>query len=109
MGHSYLMYYMTGFIMIPVFLFALACQFSVKSNFNKYSKIANSRGMTGADAAFRLLQLNGIIMTLKIRKFAFRRMFFHQEVLPQSALLVTRQVMHVSMRRDMRRLKFAMQ
>ena len=60
MGHSYLMYYMTGFIMIPVFLFALACQFSVKSNFNKYSKIANSRGMTGADAAFRLLQLNGI-------------------------------------------------
>ena len=60
MTHSYLMYYMTGFIMIPVFLFALACQFRVKSNFNKYSKIANSRGMTGADAAFRLLQLNGI-------------------------------------------------
>ena len=55
MTHSYLMYYMTGFIMIPVFLFALACQFRVKSNFNKYSKIANSRGMTGADAAFRLL------------------------------------------------------
>ena len=57
MTHSYLMYYMTGFIMIPVFLFALACQFRVKSNFNKYSKIANSRGMTGADAAFSSTEL----------------------------------------------------
>lgn len=57
---TYFSYYMTGFIMIPVFIFALICQMKVKSAFNKYSKIRNRRGMTGADAAYRLLQLNGI-------------------------------------------------
>ncbi len=46
--------------MIPVFIFALICQMRVKSSFNKYSRIRNARGMTGADAAYRLLQLNGI-------------------------------------------------
>lgn len=57
---TYFAYYLTGFIMIPVFLFALFCQLKVKSAFNKYSKIANRRGMTGADAAHQLLRLNGI-------------------------------------------------
>lgn len=57
---TYFAYYMTGFVMIPVFIFALYCQMKVNSNFNKYSKIRNSRGMTGADAAYRLLQLNGV-------------------------------------------------
>lgn len=57
---TYFAYYLTGFIMIPVFLFALFCQFKVKSAFNKYSKMANRRGMTGADAAYQLLRLNGI-------------------------------------------------
>lgn len=59
MGY-YLMYYMTGFIVFPVFIFALICQSSVKRNYKKYSKIGNRSGMTGADAAYRLLQLNGI-------------------------------------------------
>ena len=57
---TYMLYYMTGFIMIPVFIFALICQAKVKSNFNKYSKIMNRRGMTGAQAAYQLLQMNGI-------------------------------------------------
>lgn len=57
---TYFAYYMTGFVMVPVFIFALFCQLKVNSNFNKYSRIRNSRGMTGADAAYRLLQLNGI-------------------------------------------------
>lgn len=57
---TYFAYYLTGFIMIPVFIFALFCQAKVKSAFNKYSKIANRRGMTGADAAYQLLRLNGI-------------------------------------------------
>ncbi len=57
---TYFAYYMTGIIMIPVFIFALICQSKVKSNYNKYGRIPNSRGMTGADAAYRLLQLNGI-------------------------------------------------
>lgn len=62
-----MMYYMTGFIMIPVFVFALICQASVKKNFNKYSQVISRSGMTGADAAWRLLQLNGI-NDVKIRR-----------------------------------------
>ena len=57
---SYLLYYMTGIIMIPVFIFALICQAKVKSNYRKYSKIMNRRGMTGAQAAYQLLMQNGI-------------------------------------------------
>lgn len=57
---SYFAYYLTGYIMIPVFIFALVCQLKVKSSFAKYSKVINRRGMTGADAAYQLLRLNGI-------------------------------------------------
>ena len=57
---TYFAYYMTGFIMIPVLIFSLYCQHKVNSNYNKFSRVMNSRGMTGADAAYRLLQLNGI-------------------------------------------------
>lgn len=63
---AYLMYYMTGFIVIPVFIFAFYCQISVKSKFRKYSRIQSQSGMTGADAAYRLLQLNGVT-DVKIR------------------------------------------
>ena len=57
---SYLLYYYTGIIMLPVFLFALVCQAKVKTNFNRYSQVISRSGMTGADAAWRLLQLNDI-------------------------------------------------
>ena len=66
---TYFAYYLTGFIMIPVFLFALFCQAKVKSSFSKYSKVANRRGMTGADAAYQLLRLNGIT-DVKIKKIS---------------------------------------
>lgn len=66
MGY-YLMYYMTGIIVLPVFIFAIACQISIKSKFRKYGSIVSRSGMTGADAAWRLLQLNGIT-DVKIRK-----------------------------------------
>ena len=56
----YFMYYISGIIILPVFIFALICQAKVKANFNKYSKVMSRSGMTGADAAWRLLQLNGI-------------------------------------------------
>ena len=52
---SYLAYYLTGFIMIPVFIFATYCQIKVKTSFSKYSKVRNRRGMTGAQAAYELL------------------------------------------------------
>lgn len=54
------MYYMTGFVMIPVLIFAFYAQIKVKTNFKKYSRVISRTGMTGADAAWRLLQLNGI-------------------------------------------------
>ncbi len=56
----YLMYYMSGIVIFPVFIFAMYCQIKVKRSFRKYSSVTNRMGMTGADAAWRLLQLNGI-------------------------------------------------
>lgn len=53
-------YYATGIFVIPVIIFALIAQSKVKSNYKKYSRIASRSGMTGAQAAWRLLQLNGI-------------------------------------------------
>lgn len=57
---AYFSYYLTGFIMIPIFIFAAFCQMKVKSSFNKYSRVKNARNMTGAEAAYKLLMLNGI-------------------------------------------------
>ncbi len=53
-------YYLTGFIMIPVVIFAFVCQIKVNSNYKKYGRIRNSRNMTGAEAAYQLLQMNGV-------------------------------------------------
>lgn len=54
------LYYISGFIMIPVIIFAFICQLKVQSNYKKYGRIRNARNMTGAQAAYELLQLNGI-------------------------------------------------
>lgn len=50
----------TILIMIPALIFALWAQSRVNSTFNKYAKIRNRRGMTGADAARRVLEANGL-------------------------------------------------
>lgn len=55
--------------MIPVFIFALICQAKVKSSFNTYSRYYNKRGMTGAQAAYELLMLNGIT-DVRIKKIS---------------------------------------
>lgn len=55
--------------MIPVFIFALVCQLMVKSRYKKYSAIRNSAGMTGAQAADRLLRSQGIT-NVKIRRIS---------------------------------------
>lgn len=61
----YPMFYGFGFnswYLLVIFM-AVVCmiaQGNVSSTFNKYSKIANSRGYTGADVAKMLLQQNGI-------------------------------------------------
>ena len=45
---------------LPALLFALWAQFRVKSAFAKYAKVASERGMTGADAARKVLQHGGV-------------------------------------------------
>lgn len=54
------LYYVSGIIMIPVLIFASICQLKVRSNYKKYGRIRNARNMTGAEAAYQLLQMNGI-------------------------------------------------
>lgn len=58
--YTYMLYYATGVIMIPVLLFSFYCQIKVKRAFRRYSSVHAMCGMTGAQAAARLLQLNGI-------------------------------------------------
>lgn len=45
---------------LPCIIISLICQANVSSAFSKYSKISNSRGMTGAQAAEYVLRQNGV-------------------------------------------------
>jgi Zn-dependent membrane protease YugP len=47
-------------IMLPPFIFMIYAQIRVNSAFKKYSKVANSQGVTGAEAAERLLRANDL-------------------------------------------------
>jgi hypothetical protein len=64
-----MLYYGSMIVLVPALIFALYCQAKVKSNFKKYSQVVSRSGMTGADAAWRLLQLNGIT-DVKIKKIS---------------------------------------
>ena len=50
----------TILVIIPALIFALWAQFKVNSTFNKYAKIGNRRGLTGAEVARRVLDANGL-------------------------------------------------
>lgn len=56
-GYGYLSYLV---FMLPALLLGLWAQFKVKSTFNKYNKIRNSRNMTGEQAARMVLDKNGL-------------------------------------------------
>ena len=45
---------------VPCVILSLFCQFKVQSNFSKYSRIPNSRHITGAQAAEYVLRHNGV-------------------------------------------------
>ena len=47
-------------LLIPAMIFAFWAQIKVKSTFDKYDKIQTMRRMTGADAARRILDNNGL-------------------------------------------------
>lgn len=45
---------------LPALILALIAQYNVKSTFSRYSRIPNSRRMSGAEAARRILDRNGL-------------------------------------------------
>ncbi len=59
-------YYYYGFdmtylvIVLPCFILAMLANFRVNSTFRRYSKQISSRHITGRDAAYRVLQANGV-------------------------------------------------
>ena len=50
----------TILILIPAMIFAFVAQFKVKSTFDKYDKVRSARGMTGAEVARKILDMNGL-------------------------------------------------
>ncbi len=50
----------TVLIVLPALIFTLWAQIKVSSSFNKYSSVRTSGGLTGAEAARRILDANGL-------------------------------------------------
>ncbi|MBQ9625349.1 MAG: zinc metallopeptidase, partial [Clostridia bacterium] len=50
----------TMLLIIPAFILSLYAQAKVKSNFDKFSRVANAAGLTGADVARKILAGAGI-------------------------------------------------
>lgn len=55
-----MLYYTTLLILIPGVIFAAYAQYQVSSAYKAYSKVSTKNGMTGADAARKLLNVNGL-------------------------------------------------
>ncbi len=53
-------YYTSYWLLIPAILFTFYAQAKVSSNFKRYSKVKNDRGLTGAQAARMVLDANGL-------------------------------------------------
>lgn len=61
MYHFYPMYFdKTILLIIPAIIITLWAQINVKSTFGKYSKVMSMSGLTGAEAARRILNSNGL-------------------------------------------------
>ncbi|MBK5253773.1 MAG: zinc metallopeptidase [Peptostreptococcaceae bacterium] len=65
----FLNYYSSMIFLIPAIIFAMAAQGAVKRNFEKYSKIRNQRNLSGAEAARRVLDQNGL-SSIQINKIS---------------------------------------
>ncbi len=58
---GYLYYDFSYFLfMLPCLILSIYCSAKVNSTFNKYSKVPNKRGITGAQAAYNVLTSNGV-------------------------------------------------
>ncbi|MBQ7505099.1 MAG: zinc metallopeptidase [Ruminococcus sp.] len=62
MNFSHLYYYNWSYFlfMLPCFILTLVVQIKMKSTFSKYGSMANSRGLTGYEAAQKVLSNNGV-------------------------------------------------
>ena len=47
-------------LVMPALILAMAAQGKVSSTFNKYSRVQSHIGITGAEAARRIMEQNGI-------------------------------------------------
>ncbi len=47
-------------LVMPALVFAMYAQSKVNTTFNKYRTVSNSKGLTGADVARRILDMNGL-------------------------------------------------
>ncbi len=56
----YFYYDPTYLLLLPAIILALYAQTKVQSTYAKFSKVGNSRGLTGAEAARRILDRNGL-------------------------------------------------
>ena len=59
MGY-YFMDYWYIVLVLPAIIFSIIAQIKVNSAFNRYKKILSRSGLTGADAARRVMELNGV-------------------------------------------------
>src|SRR5660397_172665 len=50
----------TLILLVPAIVLSLYAQYKVKTTFNKYSKVPSAQGLTGAQAARRLLDSAGL-------------------------------------------------
>lgn len=53
-------YYSSYLILLPALIFAIWASSNVKSTYKKYSQVHNSRGLTGAQVARQILDMNGL-------------------------------------------------
>ena len=62
MYHGYYYGFDTTYLLlvVPTLLIALIAQIQVKSAFSRYARVRCTSGLTGAQAAQRILQANGI-------------------------------------------------
>jgi len=61
MPYGFGLYYdPTMILMIPALIFALWAQFKVKSTFERFSRVSNSRGLTASQVARQILDDNGL-------------------------------------------------
>ena len=59
MGY-YFMDYWYIVLVLPAIIFSIIAQIKVNSAYNRYKKILSRSGLTGADAARRVMELNGV-------------------------------------------------